>query len=181
MYEEVRKVGRTKWNDVGHDLWVRSLASHTATKVNAIEYQELLQQHVIPSLGASPTHSFLYKMNAPCHTAKWVKQFLEADNIKVMKWPAQSPVLNPIKNLWKVNGIKIMTNKPTTVTKLCKKLEEEGNRIISEQCEKHTFLWVLIWQSLKARASVLPTNVLKLPSKELDAIYLLVSSTRKII
>ncbi len=38
--------------------------------------------------------------NAPCYTTKRVKQFLEAKNIEIMKWWAQSPDLIPIKIIW---------------------------------------------------------------------------------
>ncbi|KAI5086608.1 hypothetical protein C0J45_23324, partial [Silurus meridionalis] len=69
-------------------------------RVNANVYQNLLQQHMVPSLSLSPNQPAVFMQdNAPCHTAKQVKQFLETENIEIMTWPAQSPDLNPIENL----------------------------------------------------------------------------------
>ena len=38
--------------------------------------------------------------NAPCHTDKICKQWFEENNIKTMSWPANTPNLSCIENLW---------------------------------------------------------------------------------
>ena len=37
---------------------------------------------------------------APCYSSKLVGDFLKMKNIKTLDWPGNSPVLNPIENLW---------------------------------------------------------------------------------
>lgn len=38
--------------------------------------------------------------NAPAHTARTSRQFLEEENITLLEWPPNSPDLSPIENLW---------------------------------------------------------------------------------
>ena len=40
--------------------------------------------------------------NALYHSAQSVKTFLSEEDVYVIEWPAQSPDMNPIENVWQL-------------------------------------------------------------------------------
>ncbi len=71
------------------------------------------------------THLLMYfqQDNASCHKAQIISDwFLEHDNeFTLLKWPPQSPDLNPIEQLWDVEEreIHIMDVQTTNLQQLC--------------------------------------------------------------
>ena len=67
--------------------------------LNAQRYRdEILGPIVVPFI--HDHHLMLQRDNAWPHIARICTQFLEAENIPVLAWPAYSPDLSPIKHIW---------------------------------------------------------------------------------
>ena len=75
--------------------------------MNARRYIEVLKQELLPYFRLHGCTHFMQD-SAPCHTAKVVQRFLERQGIETIKWPGNSPDLNPIENAWKVLKEKIV-------------------------------------------------------------------------
>ncbi len=72
-------------------------------KINGEVYKQILRQHALPYLrNANIENTIFMQDNAPCHTCKTCKPFFIEERVDEMGWPAQSPVLNPKENVWKI-------------------------------------------------------------------------------
>ena len=107
------------------------------TRVNAQIYKNIVQDHVVPVIQNSGFDRATFMQdNAPCHKAKVAMSYLSEQDFEIMDWPPQSPDLNPIENLWKTLGMKVMERNTTNTEDLWVKLQEEWSKISIEDCQE---------------------------------------------
>ena len=117
-------------------------------KINAKAYCELLDQFLFPWLENQPLlrrRKLIFQHdNAPAHKAKFTTNWLNNYSFgkdKIMVWPANSPDLNPIENLWAI---------------IKRRVYQDGRQFTSTAG---------LWKAIQdAAASVTPTEIKKLTS-----------------
>ena len=73
--------------------------------------------------------------NDPKHTAKATQKWFVDKDIDVLKWPSQSPDLNPIKNVWRILKNKIQARRPSNLKELRIFSNEKWDKIPLKCCQ----------------------------------------------
>ncbi|CAB1439204.1 unnamed protein product [Pleuronectes platessa] len=107
-------------------------------KMDGAKYREILEENLMQSakdlrLG----RRFIFQQdNDPKHTARATKEWFGLKNVDVLKWPSQSPDLNPIENLWQDLKIAVHRRSPSNLTELHLFCQEEWTDLSISRCAK---------------------------------------------
>ncbi|CAJ0937041.1 unnamed protein product [Ranitomeya imitator] len=107
-------------------------------RVNAASYQEILEHFMLPSAEMLyGDEDFIFQHDlAPAHSAKTTGKWFTDHGITVLNWPANSPDLNPIENLWDIVKRKLRDARPNTLDELKAAIEASWASITSQQCHR---------------------------------------------
>uniref|UniRef100_A0AAY5L9I4 Tc1-like transposase DDE domain-containing protein n=1 Tax=Esox lucius TaxID=8010 RepID=A0AAY5L9I4_ESOLU len=90
------------------------------SKVNAAVYQEVLEHFMLPAADQLYGDAdFIFQQDlAPAHSAKPTSTWFKDHGIPLLNWPANSPDLNPIENLWGIVKRKMRYARPNNAEEL---------------------------------------------------------------
>ncbi len=108
------------------------------SKVNTTVYQEVLEHFMLPAADQLYGDAdFIFQQDlAPAHSAKATSTWFKDHGIPVLNWPANSPDLNPIENLWGIVKRKMRYARPNNAEELKATIRATWALITPEQCHR---------------------------------------------
>ena len=72
--------------------------------MNQERYLQTLNDKLLPSVASSGIYGDIYHLDdsAPCHRTKKILDWHDKNGLEKIRWPGNSPDLNPIENLFSI-------------------------------------------------------------------------------
>ncbi len=130
-----------------HSQWWFRLPCHLLVLVHCVFWspqstrpstRKVLEHFMLPSADKLYGDAdFIFQQDlAPAHTAKGTKSWFNDHGVTVLDWPANSPDLNPIENLWGIVKRKMRDTRPNNADELKATVKETWASIPPQQCHK---------------------------------------------
>ena len=97
--------------------------------LNSDGYINILQSVLIPQMNEwfGVGGGIFQQDNASCHNSKSTRKFMADNGLNVLKWPANSPNMNPVENLWGIVKRELAKKNNPTKDELLKNVMEIWN------------------------------------------------------
>ena len=106
-----------------------------SSKMDSTQYIKVLSDNLLPFIQQNPQKNFQFQQdNAAIHKSRATMGWLSNNNIRVLPWPACSPDLNPVENLWGLIVRKIYSNgkQYKTVSELKTAIQDSWDNISAQ-------------------------------------------------
>ena len=106
-------------------------------KLNSDGYISVLGECFLPDFGETEDEWILQDDNSSVHRARKVTEWKEENNVQTLEWPAMSPDLNPIENLWDHldKAVRKLQYPPRSIGQLAAVLLLEWENISEDLCD----------------------------------------------
>ena len=108
--------------------------------LNSLNYIDLLEEHLPTALKRFPNNQLndisYQHDNARLYVSKMTQGFFKKNNIKQLKWPANSPELNIIENVWSILDDKLLKLSINNLGDFKNSIEKAWSEISTDTIEK---------------------------------------------
>jgi transposase len=103
--------------------------------IDSNKYISILQQHLIPFIDDMPLSRSMQTVfqqdNARPHSSHKTIEFLQQERVQTTIWPAYSPDLNPIENVWALMKREVRKSKPSTLDGLRNAIADAWEKVVT--------------------------------------------------
>ncbi|GFW22375.1 transposable element Tcb1 transposase [Trichonephila clavipes] len=139
------------WGSIGYHSCARLV--HIVGTLNSQRYiSEMLEPVVLPYLQGLAAAIF-QQDNARPHVAHIVQRFFVNHQIELLPWPARSPDLSPIENIWSMVAQRLIQFTPRAAIpdQLCQRVESDWSAVPQEQIQS-------LFESMPRRVAAVISN-----------------------